>query len=253
MRRGFIRAIWGDISSNGIRDGKLGKDIESIRNNPYAQVENSVVYVFGEENLQNLTQQGFSCKLISNLPIRYDMKTQLYRHKLDILLEATKDFDEMVFLDWDCKPVCPLPSDFWDVLGKKAPFQANLFQYRTKKCLWRKVDWRKVTNGGFLYIRDKGIPQQFVDNYNELMAWALKQKENREKQGKKLRFREECLMFDDEPAFSKWVDNYLGGWKGIDAYWELFEPEFCNLKNKSAFPEILTKSKRECFIHWGPK
>ena len=251
MKRSFIRAVWGDLTLNGIRDGKLSKDIESARNNCHLRPDGFRTYVFGKDNLEILKSQGFSCSLIDDSPSRYDMKTQLYRHKLDVLVEAMKDFDEIVFLDWDCVATAEIPIDFWDVMGKKAPFQANLFQYRTKKCLWRTIDWRKVCNGGFLYIRDSQITNDFINNYNELSAWVLKQKETREKQGKRLRFREECLIFDDEPSFSKWVDNYTNGWKGAEQYWDLFEPEFCNLKNKSAFSEDRLKSKRECFVHWG--
>lgn len=249
MKKSFVRGIWGDISPNGIRRGKLYNDIKLIKDNSYT--ESFIIYVFGEDNYKYLISEGFDCRLIDNNPTRYDMKSHLYRHKLDVLSEAIREFDEIVFLDWDCRPTAKLPSDFWDVMRKKAPFQANLFQYRTKKCLWRENDWRKVCNGGFLYIRDSKIPEDIIKNYNELSEWVKKQKEIREQQGKKLRFREEALIFDDEPAITKWVDNYLGGWKGSEKYWESFEPDFCNLKKKSVFSKELLNTKRECFVHWG--
>lgn len=249
IKRTFIRGIWGDISTNGIRNGKMGKDIQAIKNNSY----NSpfVVVVFGEENQQVLQKEGFETLLIDPNPIRYDMATQLYRHKLDILQHALEFYDEIVFLDWDCIPTAPLPDDFWDEMAKKAPFQANLFQYLTKKCLWRDKDWRKVCNGGFLYIREPQIATDFITIYNQLAEKVLQIKKIREQQGKTLRFREKCILFDDEPAFSKWVDDYLGGWQGAEKYWELFEPVFCNLRKKSVFPPELLKTKRECFAHWG--
>jgi hypothetical protein len=249
MKRTFIRGIWGDITKNGIRDGKMRKDIDAIKQNSYN--ENFVVYVFGRENWTMLSNEGFRVKLIDEAPVKYDMKKQLYRHKLDILEHATRDYDEIVFLDWDCVPTAPLPDDFWDKMHKKAPFQANLFQYRTKKCLWRDRDWRKVCNGGFLYLRDHRIALVFQNNYRELESWVRKQKESREAQGKKLRFREEALIFDDEPSISKWVDDSMGGWQGIEKYWELFEPDFCNLKKKSVYPKDMLNTKRECFLHWG--
>lgn len=253
VKRAFVRSVWGDISSNGIRDGKLGRDIEASKTNQYLKYSDFKVYVFGSDNYASLVENGFDCKMIDSSSSVYDMKTRLYRHKLDALFKAMEDYDEIVFLDWDCYPVASIPDNFWDVMGKKAPFQANLFQYRTKKCLWRNVDWRKVCNGGFLYIRDKSIPRAFICKYNDLSQWAEKKREEREKKGKSLRFREECLMFDDEPAFSKWVDDYTGGWKGMEMYWDLFEPEFCRLKNKSAFSEDLNSKKVKCFVHWGPK
>jgi len=57
------------------------------------------------------------------------------------------------------------------------------------------------------------------------------------------------LLFDDEPALSKYVDECLDGWKGMWTYWELFEPEFCNIK-KSAFPREILNDKNACFKHW---
>jgi len=252
MKRAFIRGIWGDITSNGIRNGKMRKDIDAIKANPYNNYNDDfVVYVFGREAYKMLTLEDFNCKLIDENPVRYDMEKQLYRHKLDIVYEAMQDYDEIVFLDWDCVPTAPVPDDFWETMRKKAPFQANLFQYRTKKCLWRKEDWRKVCNGGFLYLRDTKIAEDFIGNYQEMSEWVEKQRAARESQGKKLRFREEALIFDDEPAITKWVDDDMGGWKGIDEYWDNYEPEFCNVKKKSVYPREKLDTKRECFVHWG--
>ena len=249
MKRSFVRAIWGDMSTNGIRKGKLCNDIKLIKDNPYT--EPFVVYVFGQDNYKQLMLDEWDCRLIDENSVRYDMKTHLYRHKLDVLYEAMQEFDEIVFLDWDVRPTAKLPDDFWETMKEKAVFQANLFQYRTKKCLWRKDDWRKVCNGGFLYMRDPKVPKDFINNYDKLSEWVAKKKEERESCGKKLRFREEALMFDDEPSITKWVDDYMGGWKGVDEYWKMFEPDFCNLKKKSAFSKELLDTKRECFVHWG--
>lgn len=251
MKRRLIRGIWGGIDSNGIRNGKMRKDIDTIKANPYCSNDDFSVYVFGLDNFCLLKSEGFDCKLIHKNPVMYDMEKQLYRHKLDIVKEAMEDYDEIVFLDWDCVPTAELPSDFWETMAEKAPFQANLFQYRTKKCLWRKEDVRKVCNGGFLYLREKQIAQDFINNYQELSDWVDKQKKARESQGKKLRFREEALIFDDEPAITKWVDDDMGGWKGIEIYWDKYEPYFCNVKKKSVFPKERLITKRECFLHWG--
>ena len=248
MRRMFVRGIWGDISANGIRDGKIWKDIQKIKENRYN--ENFVVIVFGEKNAQVLKAEGFDTILIDANPVRYDIE-KLYRHKLDILEYAFKFYDEIVYLDWDCTPTAHLPRDFWDKMHEKAPFQANLLQYRTKKCLWRNKDWRKVCNGGFLYIREAQIATDFINKYNELAELLAQKKKERESQGKELRFREKALVFDDEPAFSKWIDDYSGGWPGEQKYWELFEPHFCNLRKKSAFSPELLKTKNECFVHWA--
>jgi len=246
MKRAFIRAIWGDVSKNGIRNGKMSKDIQLIKENPYN--EPFVVYVFGSENYEELTRQGFECKLIDELPVKYDVELNFWRHKLDIFKYAMEDFDEIVFLDWDCRPTKKLPDDFWERMSKKAVFQANLFQYRTKRCLWRKEEWRKTCNGGFVYMADKSIPQEIINIYDELCKWVDEKRELRKSKGQELRFREKIIIFDDEPAMSKYVDNLTDGWLGADYYWENYEPEFCNVK-RSAYSQELLKEKDECFFH----
>jgi len=250
MSRAFVRGLWGNCAeTKDFRGGKIHSDINIIKDNEYS--EPFITYVFGDRNKEYLESLGFECRLIDSKPSIWDMVDQLYRHKLDVFKAAMEDYDEIVFLDWDCRPTAPLPDDFWDVIGEKASFQANLFQYRTKKCLWRKTDIRKVTNGGFVYMRDKTIPDKIIKNYDEFHEWVKKKGEERASQGKELRFREKALIFDDEPAMSKYADDSIGGWQGTDKYWELFEPEFCNLKKKSAYPEEKLQTKRECFVHWG--
>jgi hypothetical protein len=249
-KRAFVRGVWGNcFNEEGIRNGKLHKDVMAIKENPFT--EPFVTYVFGKENQEYLTSLGFEARLINERSVIWDMETELYRHKLDIFKAAMDDFDEIVFLDWDCVPTKAIPDDFWDVMNKKAPFQANLFQYRTKKCLWRDIDYRKVTNGGFIYLRDKHIAQAFIDNWTEFYYWVKDQELKRKTQGKLLRFRERALIFDDEPAMSKYVDDYAGGWKGEDYYWDNFEPDVCNLKKKSAYSEERLATKDICFLHWG--
>ena len=252
MSEGFIRAVWGDVSSNGMRDGKLRKDIDNVKqltkDNP--DFIKGTVYVFGEENAKILTEDGFECILIDEKPSRWNMKKHLYRHKLDVFSRATADYDEIVYLDWDCVQHKPIPSYFWKRMREREPFQANLMQYRTKKCLWRNEDHRKVPNGGFVYIGNHEIPEKLIRKWNELFVTVLELEDKRRKKGKELRFREKSLVFDDEPAMGKYVDDCTDGWKGIDTYWNLFEPDFCNLGRKSVFPDYAINAKEECFRHF---
>jgi hypothetical protein len=249
VRRAFVRGIWGDIGVDGPRDGKLHRDIERVKASP--EEPEFVTYVFGTDNFNYLRNLGFECKLIHHKPHIWDMEKQLYRHKLDILEAALKDHDQIVYLDWDCIAIRRIPDVFWKVMGYGSPLQANLFQYRTKKCLWRDKDWRKVCNGGFIYVRYPELAKVFIHNYNKLWDWVKEQEEKRAERGLKLRFREEALIFDDEPAISKCVDQMMGGeWLGSDAYWQSgFEPEYCNLRKKSAFTKDQLDKKKICFMH----
>jgi hypothetical protein len=250
MKRTFVRALWGNIftpDNLASRGTKVKMDISNHLNQ--SSTFPMVVYTFGELNHKNLLDMGVHSRLISKEASIWNMETELYRHKLEVFKYAMDDFDEIVYLDWDCVPTKKIPIDFWDMLNKKESFQANLFQYLTKKCLWREDDQRKVTNGGFVYIREKQITNLFIQYWNDFKEWTTKQKESRSKKGKDLRFREKCLIFDDEPSMSKYVDEYLGKWQGEQIYWNLFEPEVCNLRKKSVYSKDLNDSKDACFMH----
>ena len=239
--RGFIRSLWGDVSN--LRNGKIAKEISSVKKKDWF-----TVYVFGKENEKWLKEIGYRTVLVHEDPCVWDFETRMYRHKLEAFRAAADDFDEFVFLDWDCVPVKELGST-WDDLNKKESFQANLFQYRTKKCLWRDKDTRKVCNGGFIYIRDKLIPDKLISNYDSLCSWVEEQKKSRESRGLSLRLREKSLIFDDEPSMSKYIDDYCGGWQGEEHYWKHFEPSVCNLRKKSVFSKERTESKDCKFVH----
>jgi len=241
MKRNFIRALWGNVAQH--RNGKIQKEILNTKESfPF------VIYTFGTENHKWLIDHGFTSRLVSDEAIKWDLETMMYRHKLEVFKYALEDFDEIVFLDWDCCQVKPY-YDVWETLNKKESFQANLFQYRTKKCLWRDKDPRKVTNGGFVYIRDKSIPDIIIKLWEELRIWVLNKEKERRSRGLELRFREQSLIYDDEPAMSKYIDLFCGEWCGADKYWNLFEPEVCNLSRKSVYDADKLNSKNNIFIH----
>ena len=241
MKRSFIRALWGDVSNH--RNGKIAKEITSLKERDWF-----TVYVFGTENHDWLKSLGYNVILINEDPVVWDLEEKMYRHKLEVFNWAFDDFDEFAFLDWDCVPVAKM-DEAWNELGRKEVFQANLFQYRTKKCLWRAEDTRKVCNGGFAYFRDSSIPPKMINIYNKFVILSEKQKQFRESRGQELRFREKCLLYDDEPSMSKFVDDYCGVWPGSDYYWDNFEPSICNLRKKSVYSKDRLDSKNVMFIH----
>lgn len=252
MKRSFVRGLWGNIwtgdKGNTIRGSKIVDDIRKVFESKYQA--DFVTYVFGEDNYKELKLKfDGNFILADDRPTIWNMKTELYRHKLEIIKRAMEDYDQIAFLDWDCVLKKSLPLNVWDILDEGETCQANLFQYRTKKCLWRDKDWRKTCNGGFIYVADKAIPDKFIRNWDDLRVWALKQQDSRREMGKELRFREKCLMFDDEPAISKYIDDCCGGWPGVEEYWNNFEPKVCRLRKKSAFTQEQNESKNACFVH----
>jgi hypothetical protein len=224
MKRAFIRALWGTANKDhdkgwiapSHRRVKMDKDIGLILKSPYSTP--FITYVFGEDNLNYLKSLNVeNCVLINKQPFIYDLQKEFWRHKLDILKYAMENdgFDEIVYLDWDCLPTKKLDDKFWELLSKKRELQVNLQWYRRRKCLWRgKIDTRKVSNGGFIYIRDNKIPQKFIDTWDKM---------------------DPSMKFWDEVAISKFIDEMTGGWIGVDKYLPEFEPDVCNLKKRSMF------------------
>ena len=230
MKRGFIRGLWGIYDrSHRItkRRYNIDKDMKRIRNNSYN--EPFKVYVFGNDNYEQAKKNGFDCVLLDDNPAPFDLIKYQYRNKLEIIKYAMEEdgYDEMVYMDWDCVPKKKIPSNFWDVFMSKEAFQANLQTYHRRKCHWRKEDLRKVPNGGFIYIRDKSISEKVIHLWEQLGR-----------------------QDNDEPSWARLTDDMMGGWKGIERYWELFEPDFCNLHKNSSYSNKLLNDKNICFIHY---
>jgi len=232
MKRAFVRGIWGVIKPDKKqidRRKMVSNDIKNIvKKNKFS--EPFITYVYGQENYDQLTGIGLECILIDKEPYYDNWYKRFYRHKLEIFKIAMEDYDEIVFLDWDCLPTKKLPDNFWKVLGKKESIQANLTQYKRAKCFWRKKEPRKIPNSGFVYMRDKTIPQKIIDIWEDFPAGYKD-------------------LSSSEPPIAKLTDDMTDGWKGKELYWDLFEPEFCNLNGGSPFPRERLEEKNSCFIH----
>jgi len=231
MKRVFMRALWGiyDNSHRILqRRERTDKHIQNalINQNDFE----FITYVFGEDNYKYLTSLGVkNCILIDKNPAPYDLLTEQYRHKLEAIRYAMEvdGYDEMIHLDWDCYPVKKLPSNFWDVMGKREAFQSCLFRFKRMKCPWRSIDRTVVPNGGFVYMRDKSYPSKVIKIWEEKLKGP-----------------------SAEPPMAMFVDDLMGGWKGLDAYWDLYESDFCKLKSGSPHTKEHMMQKDICFIHY---
>jgi hypothetical protein len=228
MKRGFIRAVWGiydDSNRKTKRRKRIDADIANVLRNKF--IEPFRVYVMGKENYEAISKQCPDCVMIDENPFRFDLIQHQYRNKLEVIQYAMEEdgYDEMVYLDWDCLPTKKLTDEFWIELGKKEVFQANLQVYHRRKCLWRERDVRKVPNGGFIYLRDKTFPSQAIEWWNK------------------------SPCDNDEPSWARVTDALVDGWKGIEKYWDFFEPMVCDLHRMSPYSNTLINTKNRFFLH----
>lgn len=228
-KRSFIRTMWGIYEHEGRRffkrRAKLDNDIALVQKCPYSEPFRT--YVFGEDNYKFLVDKGFDCKLIDKKPIVWDMNKEQFRHKLEAFKCGMEDFDEIVFLDWDTFPIKPLPKDFWDVLNKKESIQAILRMYHRRKAYWRGgIDTRKIPCASFVYVREKQITEDLI------ALW--------EKMGR---------PWSEEQVLARFIDSRMGGWQGMEKYWDTYEPDFFMLAEARVFSKELLRTKNQCFKH----
>tara|TARA_R110000824_G_scaffold12226_8_gene53696 strand:- start:9279 stop:10010 length:732 start_codon:yes stop_codon:yes gene_type:complete len=228
MKRGFVRTLWGEYreEKSFLRRRKMDLDIKWAQTNPL-DVE-YVTFTFGEDNHKALNDKGIKNTLVDKRPVVWDMDKQQFRHKIEAFKLGMEVFDEMVFLDWDCQPFRSVPENFWEVLGRKESLQAILRMYKRRKATWRRSDQRKIPCASFVYINDKNVPKKLIEKWEELnKPWS------------------------EEVVMCRYMEDVMGGWKGVDEYWERFEPDFFVLEEGFVYPKELLATKEHCFRHFN--
>jgi hypothetical protein len=225
-----MRALWGiyDDSHRILRRrSRTDRFLQNAIENKYDF--EFVTYVFGEDNYKFLLSKGIkNCILIDKNPAPFDLLKEQYRHKLEAIRYAIEEdkYDEMIHLDWDCYPVKKLPTNFWDIMGKKEAFQSCLFRFKHLKCPWRTIDRTIVPNGGFIYIRNKEYPARIIKIWEDKLRGP-----------------------SAEPPFAMLVDELMGGWQGVDKYFDLYESDFCKIRKGSPHTKENLAKKNVCFEH----
>ena len=132
----IVRTFWGDMNSFG---GKYQNQIQDTLDENL----NEIVYVWGMDNFEYLTNLGYTCELISEENYNFDIASdhtfydfKSLNHKLFVINLAMKDYDEILFLDWDCKFIGELDNDFYRLLKNGNALQIPLYTYPKKSLDW---------------------------------------------------------------------------------------------------------------------
>lgn len=222
IRRAFLRALWGDALIPRSRT-KISRDVRISTTYRYPLPTRT--YCYGLDNRRLLRENGVEPIMLSKVGIvnffgrcrrrassLVNWGCNMWRHKLVAIAAALDDCDEVVWLDWDCLALHPLPDGFWERLALGAPVQASLRQYHRIKCPWRSTGRRLVPGGAFLYVRGRDTIDELLDLHAENRRW------------------------DDETTIARWTDLQQGGWQSCERYVEDgFEP-FCYQIRGQVFP-----------------
>jgi len=224
----FVRGVWGTHDHQGRkrwnRLNKVKMDISLAKINPYEP--KIKVYAFGEDNYKFMVDQGFDTKLVDKKCIVWDMQTQQYRHKIEVWNQGLQDFEQIIYLDWDCIPCCPIPHNIWTVLEEGEPFRGALYSYRRRKCFHRYVCRRTVVAATFLYMRGQQVVKDIIKTWEEMGG-----------------------PFLEEPVLMKYVDDINGGWKGYMDYAKKYEPLYHTLH--LVWPREFLETREMVFFHCG--
>lgn len=210
----FVRGLWGDAEM-----AKWPKAMADAAGNILRGMHpaGTVTYAYGEANWLYLGWLRCRTTLMDKVPVQswgrpgdrapsgggkarnrghenWGMTT--WRHKLEIVRRAVQEHGEVVWLDWDCHMLKPLPGDFWHRMRQGAPLQCALIHLPGRLLnLWR-YDPRDPTNylasfshhGAFIYCRDLSIIERLICLSN-LYPQEI-----------------------DEQHVARWIEERWGGW-----------------------------------------
>jgi hypothetical protein len=122
----FIRILWGDFN-------RYESQIIEAKNDEL----NETVFVWGKDNLEKLTNLGYECVLIDEEPYDYtiaDNHTFINHksliHKIMGIGLALKQFDEVIFVDWDCRKIKEIDDRFFELIkSRNSELQVPLYTY----------------------------------------------------------------------------------------------------------------------------
>ena len=231
MRSAFIRGLWGVPHPEA--PTRLARSRWAIvpEIQQWKKCLSSVpfkTYAFGLENVELLSSIGIQANVLSEKPEMWDNIKECFRHKIEIIRCALKEYDEVVWLDWDCYPIAPLPDNFWSRIAEGQPYKACLKKLGRPHCMWRDTRDNQlyIPSGGFIYMRGLDMAEKLVKHWEEIGG-----------------------PDNDEYAMAKLGDVLSGGWNGPREYCLMFEPFCCTTKRCRVCPEDLEVKKEKLFWH----
>jgi hypothetical protein len=144
----IVRALWGNQE----------RTLSEVP--PKTLFKNETVIVWGSNNKKYLEALGYNVKCLSieDTDKKYSTLHKHYMHKLEAIKVAGVLHKEYIFLDWDCFPLRPFDSNFYNYLQKGNEVQIPIYAYPDKEGL------------GIIDMIDESTPWgplQLTDNLKE--------------------------------------------------------------------------------------
>lgn len=202
MNSTFATTVWGIYPDDKAyvdnhwfaRRAKIDGDIKLFKLNPYSPP--LVIYVFGSDNYRRLTDLGFNCRLLDRKPFVLDMEKQQYGMKCMAWQAGAAEYDSISFIDFDCLPLKPIPSDYWKVMDTGTSIKATIYIYHLRRVNRPPDDYRKVCSATHVYFRGRKMADGVMNTWVDMgKPWK-----------------------GDEYALTKYIDSLDGGWKGVEGY-----------------------------------
>lgn len=176
----IIRMFWGDVYA---MDNHYAKQIQRAKQDNL----NEIVYVLGKENYKFIKNLGYNAVLVSEDNYNKDLSSnhtfidfKNLNHKLWLFEKALQEYNEIIFLDWDCRLIKPLDENFYNLVKNGGELQVPLYIYPENSLDWMcetsssedffpalkknvikySYNWKNhyiIPNTGFMYCRNKNI------------------------------------------------------------------------------------------------
>ena len=184
----LIRVLYGDIKG----DKKTLREINLSLQSDWVK-KNIAHYVMGKDNAKILKSMGaLDIRLVNDKPdLRPKDRLNIVSHfynKTYLIEKAMKEYDEILFTDFDCSMIKQPDSRMWELLRSKegrfnGSFQCPNVSYKRKVCISKsrggKRDpkihpMRKCLNTSVLYCNDKKWIDGFLLAFHEYSDYMLK-------------------------------------------------------------------------------
>jgi len=173
-KKGFVRVLYGD--SKDEKSCSVTEEIKckfrSYGDDMDFYINKIDYFVMGKNNYDLLKHLGAKkVFLVSKKPFIHKEKITSYYNKTFLINEAIKEFDEILFTDFDCRKNRKIDDEIWEVikLDKKKKYGVQFCMVERKKTNFHhRKESRKIGSCSCLvYCADKYFHNHFLNIYDE--------------------------------------------------------------------------------------